>query len=200
MRGTVVLVRGGLVAEVVRIASRGPVDAALNGLRVRIEQQLGGVAAKAAAGVPWPGHAVVVPLARTDRWEISVPAEGVDLIQVQPPLRAVIAEKAQLNPLGNLGEEREVRSHAVVGSAQRIRLARPGIDGVRHITPCRTAQSGSRSSTRARTGPSAALPRAGPAAKRSRSALGQVRPAPRPECLGYFPATSRRCGQLPSDL
>jgi|SRR5713226_2093113 len=44
--------------------------------------------------------------------------------------------------LGDLREHREVRSGAFVGGTQRIGPTGPGLDGVGHLTPCRTAAAG----------------------------------------------------------
>ena len=53
-----------------------------------------------------------------------MPAEGVDLLERDPLLAAVVVEEAELDPLGDLGEEREVGPGAVVGGAERV--GRPG--------------------------------------------------------------------------
>ena len=59
----------------------------------------------------------------------AVPDEAVDLGQRDPGLGAVGVEQAQLDPLGDLAEHREVGARAVVGRAQRIRLTRPHFTG-----------------------------------------------------------------------
>jgi hypothetical protein len=69
--------------------------------------------------------AEAVALAGLDAGQVGVPDEGVDLVEPDALLGAGVVEQAQLDLLGDLGEDREVRAHPVVGGAQRISLARP---------------------------------------------------------------------------
>jgi hypothetical protein len=66
--------------------------------------------------------AVAVALAGADAGEVAVPVEGVALVE-RDALLAVVAEEAELDALGVLAEEREVRPLAVPGRAEGERRA-----------------------------------------------------------------------------
>src|SRR5439155_27212297 len=68
-----------------------------------------------------------VPLAGRTVGEVAVPAVRGDLWQVHPGLGPGVVEQAELHPLGHLGEDREVRTRAVVRGAERVGLARPQV-------------------------------------------------------------------------
>jgi hypothetical protein len=70
--------------------------------------------------------AVAVALAGADAGEVAVPVEGVALLE-RDALLAVVAEEAELDALGVLAEEREVRPLAVPGRAEGERRARPDL-------------------------------------------------------------------------
>src|SRR5438132_12084216 len=93
--------------------------------RVRIEQELARVAANAVLGGIRTVHPVAVALARTDAGKVRVPREGVHLLERQPGLRTLLVEKAELDLLGDLAEQSEVRAVAVERGAQRICAPRP---------------------------------------------------------------------------
>ena len=63
-----------------------PADVTLDRLAVRVEQQLGAVAAQPARRIVRPVHAVAVPLPRRDAGQVAVPDEAVDLGQLDPGL------------------------------------------------------------------------------------------------------------------
>src|SRR3954447_24891336 len=132
MSGAVVVVAGVLVTKVVSEAALVPVDRSVDGLGVRVKQKLVRIAPQAIGRIPRAVHAIPVVLAGPDRREINVPAVGVDLIQLDPGFAAVTIEQTQLDALGDLREQREVGSRAVIGGAQRIRPAGPGLYGVTH--------------------------------------------------------------------
>ena len=77
--------------------------------------------------------AEAVALARADVGQVAVPAEGGDLGQLDPGLLARLVEQAELDPLGHLGEEREVGPGAVVGRAQGIGMSWDGFSSAREI-------------------------------------------------------------------
>ena len=79
VRRAVVVVARLVVAEVVPEASRAPVDLTVDRLGVRVEQELGRVAAHARGRVPRTVHAVAVALTGADGGEVRVPAVRVDL-------------------------------------------------------------------------------------------------------------------------
>ena len=93
-RGVVVVARVG-VAEVVAEQRLVPVDLAAGRLGVGVEQQLGGVAAQALAGVLRAVHAVAVALAGLHLRQVAVPDVGVDLGQLDPGLGAVASSNRQ---------------------------------------------------------------------------------------------------------
>ena len=51
-------------------------------------------------------HAVAVALAGLDAGQVGVPDEAVDLGQLDAGLGAVVVDQAELDPLGDLGEQR----------------------------------------------------------------------------------------------
>ena len=124
-RRGVVVVAAVRVAEVVAEQRLIPVEGSVDGLGVRVQQQLVGVAALAAGRIVGAVHAVAVPLARLDVGHEPVPDESIDLGQRDPGLGSVRVEQAQLDPLGHLAEQGEVGARAVIGGAQRIGLAPP---------------------------------------------------------------------------
>ena len=129
-RGRVVLVvpleigvlAAGNVGEDVPVA---PEDRALDRLRVRVDQQLGGVEAVTLLGRPGTVDAVAVALPGPDPRQVAVPVERRALRQLVAGLAIVLVEEAELDLLGVLGEEREVRALAVPPRAKRKQLPRP---------------------------------------------------------------------------
>jgi hypothetical protein len=102
-----------------------PADAALDRLRIRIQQQLGRVAAVPASRVIRAVDPVPVPLARSDARQVAMPDVPVHLVQRHPGLRAVVVEQAQFHLLGYLREQGEVSPRAVITRPQRVTVARP---------------------------------------------------------------------------
>ncbi len=113
------------VPEVVGEHRLAPVDVTLDRLGVRVEQQLGRVAAVPVGRVVRAVHPVPVPLARADARQVPVPDETVHLVQVDPGFPAVVVEQAEFDPLGYLGEQAEVGAGSVIRGAQRVAVARP---------------------------------------------------------------------------
>ena len=128
----VVLVVGGEVGIVVRVrhvrerVGSLVVDRALDRLGVGVDQKLGRVEAMAAFRVVRPVDAVGVPLARPDVRQVAMPVEGGPLGQRESRLDVVGVEETELDSLGMLGEEREVRPVPIPGRAERKRLSGPG--------------------------------------------------------------------------
>ena len=122
--------RVGVVAPVrvaERVAEHGlvPDHRPVHGLGVRVDQQLVRVAAQALGGGVGPVHPVAVALAGLDAGQVAVPDEPVHLGEPDPGLLAPLAEQAELHPLRDLGEDREVGPGAVVGGAERVGMAGP---------------------------------------------------------------------------
>jgi hypothetical protein len=107
-------------AELVGVHRRVPGHLALDRLGVRVQQQLGRVAAHPGARVVGAVHPVPVALPRPGAGQVAVPDIPVHLAQVHPGLGAVVVEQAELDPLRRLGEKREVSPEPVVGGPQRI--------------------------------------------------------------------------------
>ena len=110
------------VVGVQRLAER---EVTVEGLAVGIEQELAGIAPVSGRRAPGPVYPVSVALARGHRGQIAVPDEAVDLVELDAVFAAVLADQAQLDPFGDLGEQREVRSRSVVRGTQRIGVAGP---------------------------------------------------------------------------
>ncbi len=106
-----------------------PLHLALDRLGVGVDQQLGRVGPQALLGLPRAVHPEAVALARLHPRHVAVVDEGGDLREDEPLLGAVVVEQAELDLLGDLGEQREVRAVAVVGRPQRERLAGPEVHG-----------------------------------------------------------------------
>ncbi len=62
-------------------------------------------------------HAIAVALARLLIRKIGVPDVRVDLGQLDAGLSSTLAEQAELDAVGDLGEDREVHAAAVVRGA-----------------------------------------------------------------------------------
>jgi hypothetical protein len=123
-RGVVVvaLVR---VAELVAEQRLVPVHLAGHGLGVRVEQQLVRVAAQPLTRVVGAVDAVAVLLAGHHAGHVAVVDEPVHLGEPDPGLGAVVVEQAELDLLGDLGEQREVGPRAVVRGSEGIGAAWP---------------------------------------------------------------------------
>ena len=124
----------------VRQRARNPmVDRAVDRLRVRVDQELRRVEAVTALGCPGAVHAVGVPLARPDPGEVAVPDVSRALFQRHAGLAVLVVEQAELDALGVLREEREVRAVTVPRRPERERTAGPGdahaSSGTSHTTP-----------------------------------------------------------------
>ncbi len=142
-------------AEVVAVHLLAPPDRPADRLRVRVEQQLRGVAAQPASGVVRAVHPEPVPLSRHHARHVRVPHERVALAQFHRRLRAVVVQQTQLYSVRGLREDREVGSGAVIGGAERIRLSRPDLHGydsprcaVRRGPPCPRVSSESEATSR----------------------------------------------------
>ncbi len=113
--------------EAIAVDGLAPVHRAAHGLRVRVEQQLGGVAPLPPLRLVRAVRPEAVPLPRHDARQIGVAHERVALAQLHRRLRAVVVQQTQLDALGGLGEDREIGPGAVVRGAERVRLSRPDL-------------------------------------------------------------------------
>ena len=104
-----------VAAERVTVNGGVPPDLAVDRRGVGIEQQLARIAPQAVLRVVRAVDAVAVTLPVADPRQEAVPHVAVDLGHVQPLFRgAALVEQAQLDSLGYLGKQREVRPDAVV--------------------------------------------------------------------------------------
>src|SRR6478735_9002406 len=94
-------------------------------LRIGIDQELRGVEALAGVRVVRAVHAVPVALPWPDAGQVAVPVERRALLDVDPLLVPVPVVQAELDALGVLREEREVRALAVPLRPERERLTGP---------------------------------------------------------------------------
>ncbi len=137
-RGVVVVAAVG-VAEVVAEQRLVPLEVAVDRLRVRVDQQLVGIAPLSCGRIVGPVHPVAVALTRLDGRQKAVPDEAVHFVQRHPGLGAVGVEEAEFHLLGDLAEYRKVGARAVVGRAQRVGPSRPllGSDRARRVVSFR---------------------------------------------------------------
>lgn len=131
-RSAVVVVAGTVVAaQGVAVHGRVPAHLPVHSLGVGVQQQLGGIAPQPGLGVVGTVDPVAVALARFDPGEKAVPHVAVDLGEVEATLlSARVVEQAQLDPLRNLREQREIGPHALVGCPQRVGVSGPDLHGV----------------------------------------------------------------------
>ncbi len=122
--GVVVVARVG-VAEVVAEQRLVPVEPPGHRLGIGIEQDLVRIVPVPVLRVVRAVHPVAVPLSRLHLRQVRVPDERVDVLQLDARLSAVLGEQAQLDALGRLAEDGEVRAAAVEGRAERVGGAGP---------------------------------------------------------------------------
>src|SRR6187200_1869487 len=108
-----------------------PLDAAGNGARVGIDEELCGIAAESDCGIPGPVHPKAVTLAGADAAKVCVPAERGPLGKVDARLVSVAIEQAQLHTLGDFREDREIRALTVPCRAEREGLPGANVPGPR---------------------------------------------------------------------
>src|SRR5581483_788095 len=159
------------VGEVVVEQRLVPPQVTLDRLAVRVEQQLGRLAAKAAQRVVPAVHPVAVALPGFDARQVGMPDEAVDLGEVDSLFAAVTVEQAQLDPLGDLGEQGEVGTPSVPCSAERIRRSGPGT----HPPPSSGYESKRLRLIRPRASPAPRPQRTAPAAPRRLRAAHRAR-------------------------
>ena len=103
-----------------------PADLAVDGGGVRVEQELGRVAAQALARVPGAVDPKPVALARADAGQAAVPNVGRALGQLDAVLGAVVVEEADLDSVGDLRRHREVGAVCADAGAKRVGASRLG--------------------------------------------------------------------------
>ncbi len=113
------------VGRVRRDPRRVPVDAALDRPGVGVDHELRRVEPVALLGGVGAVHAVAVALPGADPGQVSVPVERGTLRELVARLATLLVVEAELDPLGVLGEQREVRSLSVPRRAEWGRAAGP---------------------------------------------------------------------------
>ena len=91
--------------EIEGVQRLGELEFAVERLAVRVEQQLARIAAVPRRRAPRPVYPEAVALTGSDRRQVAVPHVTVDLLEVDAVLAAVLADQAQLDSLGDLGEQ-----------------------------------------------------------------------------------------------
>ena len=86
---------------------------------VRVEQELGRVAAGASGRAPWAVHAIAVALPRSHVAQVALPHVPLLLLETETCLGASVVEEAELDLLRDAAEQREAGSAAVVADAER---------------------------------------------------------------------------------
>src|SRR6516165_7669290 len=106
-----------VAAETIRKDRLLPVDVAVDGLRIRIDQQFRRIEAQTIGGVPGSINPVPVKLARSYAWQITMPHEGGLLANDNTLCLAPGANivKAKLHLDGVLGIERKIHTRSVPG-------------------------------------------------------------------------------------
>ncbi len=122
-RRRIVFLIGGFAVLVARLIAEDagslPVDPLLDRVRIRVDQQLGGVEAVPLFRGIGAVDAVPVALSRADTREVGMPVRALARGQLVADLAAVGTEEAELDALRVLGEEREVRPFAVGSRTER---------------------------------------------------------------------------------
>src|SRR5579863_7607734 len=85
-----------------------PLDAAIDRRGIGINQQLGGVAAKAFSGRPRAVHPEPIVLARADPRQQAVPHMSCTFRELEPLFVARLVEEAHLYRVGNVRRDREI--------------------------------------------------------------------------------------------
>jgi hypothetical protein len=115
-----------LLAEGVAEDAVVPVDLAVDRLRVGVDEELARVEPVAGGRLVGAVHAIAVALARADAGQVDVPGQRGVLHHRDALLLARLVEQAELDALGVLAEQREVRAATVPGRAEGSRIAGPG--------------------------------------------------------------------------
>ena len=160
----------------------------LDRLGVRVEEELARVAAVALGRVVGPVHAEAVALAGLHVGHVAVPHETVDLGQVDAGLDEVVVDEAELDALGDLGEDGEVHTRSVVGGSEGVGLAGPDLHGPSSVVGRGTGPRRHGVATGGRQWPQGAILRA----RRPRANRRGM-----PGGAGALPQLARPCFQYP---
>jgi hypothetical protein len=95
-------------AERIREDRRMPVDSTRDGAGVWIDEELGWIAPQPVRRIPWSMDAESIALPWVDSAQMRMPAERGLFRKVDARLVAIAIEEAQLDTLGDFGEEREI--------------------------------------------------------------------------------------------
>ncbi len=100
-------------------------EVAVEGFSVRVEQQLARVTPVAGRRIEQPVDSKPVALAWADVRQVGVPDVSVHLVEGDARLAAVVVDQAQVDLVGDLGEQRKVGAGTVIGGPEWIGVARP---------------------------------------------------------------------------
>ena len=134
--GRIGVVEAARVVEVVSEQRRIPVVLARRRLRVRVEQHLGGIAARTDRRLVGTVDPIAVALAGLHRRQIAVPHVGVDVDQLDTLFVPVLVEQTEFDTLGRFAEEGEVGARPVERRSEWVGRSGPAF----HWHPCRGVQ------------------------------------------------------------
>ncbi|MCY1233094.1 hypothetical protein D9M72_456150 [compost metagenome] len=120
VRGGICIVAGIGIAHVVGEQCGVPVDLAVHGLCIGIQEQLVRVEPVPGVGIVGAVDAVSVLLAGLDVRQVAVPYIAVDFEELDPGFNTLVVEEAQFNLFGPFAKKRKVRASAVKGGSQRV--------------------------------------------------------------------------------
>ena len=99
----------------------------IKGARVRVHEQLAGIATLAVGRVPRPVHAVAITLTWANTGQVSVPDMVIHLVEGDTRFGAGVVDKTKLNCISNPRKQCKVRPRPIKRRAQRMCGARPDL-------------------------------------------------------------------------
>ena len=87
-----------------------PGDVPVDGCRMGVEQELGGIAAQPVGRIPRAVYPQAVPLARPDVGQVSMPDVSRSFRQRDALLRSVRVEQAELDGIGHFGRHGDIET------------------------------------------------------------------------------------------
>ena len=109
-RGRIEIVEVVGLVEIVPEHRLAPGDVPVDGCRMGVEQELGGIAAQAVGRIPRAVHPQAVPLARADVGQESMPDVRCSFRQRDALLGSVPIEQAELDGIGHFGRHGDIET------------------------------------------------------------------------------------------
>ena len=106
------------IVQIVSEHRLAPRDLPVDGRRVGVEQELGGIAPQPVPRIPGTLHPQAVALARPDIRQEAVPDMGRSLRQRDPLLGSVPIKEAELDGAGHFGRHRDIETLSCGRGAQ----------------------------------------------------------------------------------